>query len=264
MIEQLGLAMLIMTGMYFVSNLCFRLIHKNSLGPFRTIFIGIGFFGVILHELSHYGCCIISRTPASGLKVRIARNYSGESHLSGQVSLDRPQRLSFAQAAFIGLAPLFVCTWAFMSLFDMAFTESVPIELRLLAGILSISAFLGAGPSSADMRNIRFGFSNDPRHAWYQVALISFSTLTLHVLVDVFQQEQACFLINEYLAVLTFLAYFIGIGVFYVLFKYSIKGSLWLFKFLTTRDKALSLANKRHSAMNRKNIRPKPYKQGEW
>lgn len=254
MFEELGF----ITVIFIISYVFKRIAFKKELGPFKTILMILRYFGVVIHELSHYIFCILCRVPAGKPSVKLRSKYTGNLDPHGKVSLYNMERISFMQHALASLAPLLVSSWLIYWCIEWTFTEDLNLPLRILAGFSAISLLLGAAPSQPDMMLIQQGFNYDRRYSWFQLFLVGISSLLVFILLEYIQWDFLVIFVIDTLGFLLFLAYYLVIGIIYTALKYSILGMAWLLKALTS-TKRPGQSNKSHYSLFRKTIRPAYY-----
>lgn len=170
----------------------------------KAYFKILGVVGILFHEMSHFLMCIITGVKSSKMKV-----YYKSQH--GFVQIDPTERMTFLQAALIGIAPLVFSSYAAYGMFYIMFNMDIELIYKLLAGICFLSLLLGAKPSNTDFKNIGWGFKDDSLYSLYQIFLVIISGVLVYVIV---------YFTELYLPFyLTFL-YFIFTGILYYILKY--------------------------------------------
>ncbi len=197
------------------SSIVSIVLHKNDLGPFNTIVNCLSFIGIVVHELSHYIICLAVGIRPEGIKIRYRNKNTGQPQPHGSVSLGF-KRPTFLQSFLISFAPLYVSTWLFFFCLSVALNPEVDSFYRVVAGFLCFSLFMGAAPSSVDLKSIGRAFKYDYRYTMYQIFLVVFSGLLLLGLLIYFN----IFLWYDFV-------FYIAVAIGYFFMKYSIKGVNW-------------------------------------
>jgi hypothetical protein len=243
MYEDLIWFFIILITSLVISNLLFR----RDLGPFNTLRNILGFFGVIIHEISHFIMCKLVNVPTDGIHVRY--RYRGQVSLRGSVSIKEIQRVTFLQAALVALAPLFISTWLIFWLLSSLFTLSLEPLFFILGFFMCISLLLGAAPSNQDFKQISRSIKRDPSYSLYQFTLALISGIIVWMIIIFYPIALE----------ITFIYYFL-IGVFYFILKYSLHGiSRYLMHVkMISRNNDLN-----YKTFTRKRVKPiKSYKLG--
>lgn len=163
----------------FIISFAMMFIFRLHLGPFRLFLTILGFIGIIVHELSHYGLCKLLGVPVERIHIQYRDKITGKAAPGGSVLPREPERISFLQALIIGLAPLFISTWLILLCFDVFSIKGLEIYIYIIAGFMIVSLLIGGAPSPADMRQCYYGFVRSPAYSLYQVILISVAILTV-------------------------------------------------------------------------------------
>lgn len=198
------------------------IVRGKDLGPFTSIISILMFIGVFFHEISHYLFCLITRVPTKGLYIRF--RYKGYINPHGEVIPEYPYQITFLKAMLISLGPLLIGTWVAYFSLNIALSSMFDPLVRIIAGLIVISILLASTPSPDDFRMISFGFSNDQKHSWYQLILLSLSILLAWGVITQY----------NWVFPIEFLYYFVTVG-FYFILKFSIVGIRWGFNKLRTR-----------------------------
>jgi hypothetical protein len=196
-------------------NIFLNLIIPNKIRQ-KTYFKILGVVGVAFHEISHLVMCIITGVKPSKMKVSYRST-------SGSVRFDATERITFLQAALIGIAPLVFSSYAAYGMFYVMFNMDISLIYKVLAGIFFLSLLLGAKPSNTDFKNIGLGFKGDSVYSLYQIFLVIISGVLVYIIV---------YFTKLYLPFyLTFL-YFIFMGILYYILKYVFIGIRKLYMWL--------------------------------
>ena len=198
------------------------LVRGKDLGPFTSLISILMFIGVFFHEISHYLFCFITRVPTKGLHIRL--RYKGYINPHGEVIPEYPYQITFLKAMLISLGPLLIGTWVAYFSLNMALSSLFDPIARIIAALIVVSVLLASTPSPADFHMIKFGFSNDPKHSWYQLILLSLSILSAWGAVTLF----------NWVFPIEFIYYFVIVG-FYFFLKFSFIGIRWGFNKIRTR-----------------------------
>ena len=172
--------------MYIASYLTKELLLRKNLGPFKPIINFLRFIGVFIHELSHFLMCLLVGVRPTGFHVKLRSPRTGRVAPNGYVSTD-PRNRSFLQAALIALAPLVIATWLLFWCLTLAFTETLDLLLRIIAGFLCISLLLGGAPSGPDFKYINYWFKRDPKYFIYQIFLVSLSGIIVWLMLSFYE-----------------------------------------------------------------------------
>ena len=89
---------------------------------------------------------------------------------------------TFMQAFLVGLAPLFISSYIAWFCVDIALNANIIWYYRIIAGIIVMSILMAAGPSSADIRSIKIGFSNNPLKSLSQIFIVILSGIIVYIL----------------------------------------------------------------------------------
>lgn len=198
------------------------IVRGKDLGAFTSIISILMFIGVVFHELSHYIFCVLTRVPTEGLHISL--RYKGHINPHGEVVPEHPYKITFLQAMLVSLGPVLVGTWiAYFSL-NAAFNPALDPLVRIIAGLVVVSTLLASTPSPADFHMIKFAFSNDPQHSYYQLSLISLSLLLSWGIVNLFN------LVFSFEPL-----YYIIIILWYFFLKFSFIGIRWGISRLSAR-----------------------------
>ncbi|MFX1398303.1 MAG: hypothetical protein ACFFAS_14830 [Promethearchaeota archaeon] len=203
-----------------ITNIIFSLEIPSRLKNFLMAFL---FFGVIIHELSHVLASLLVGLKVKEVNIKWKNERTSEASPHGSVRLD--QRGSFLQELVVSFAPLFLSTWLFFTLLDIALNAILPDLPRMLAGFACFSLLLGAAPSWQDIMLVGKYFKNDVRYSIYQIVLLSLSIALVLIVCSYYSVN-----------VLDFLYYvFVGLG--YYMFKYSIEAILLIVRSKQTKWK---------------------------
>ena len=236
-LNEVNLALFEWYVLFFVI-LIFSIISKNILlrrnyGGFSKVIFYMRYVGVWIHEISHYFACLAVGFRPTGLSVKYKYDHQPNPHGSVSISDKSFERLTFLQSVIICFAPLIVSTWIVYFSLTILLTPVFDPFLRIFAGFLCISCFLGACPSNADFGFIPRAFKRDPLHSFYQIFLLSLSFLA------------SLFLLNLNAVLFeNFFFYYIIVIVFYVIFKYGfilVKISALKLKSYTNKGKTLKV-----------------------
>ncbi len=229
---------------FFLASYAIKLlVFRRDIGPFKTIFCGLGLVGVLVNELSHKIMCILCRVPSEDFTVRYW-NDLGRVSPNGHVRLKEGEKISFMQSVLISLAPLMACTWLFIWAIGFAFDVSQIGWYRILAGFACVSVLIGAQPSHADFSQISAGYGKDPSYATYQALLVLISCLITYFLLVVVYK-------TEYHEAVNYLA----IGLVYAVLKYSLMGINYLGRLIFVVKPSRNRIN--YKAYTKKSLRPK-------
>ncbi|MBN1801455.1 MAG: M50 family metallopeptidase [Candidatus Lokiarchaeota archaeon] len=176
----------------------------------RTVLMAFFFVGVFIHEISHAIAAFLVGLKVNHFEVKWRSARTGNISPHGSVGTD--VRRSFLQQLVVSIAPLLVSTWLFFLFLDLALKAQFADVINLLAGFACVSVLFSASPSYQDFVLIGRYFKKDVMYSLYQIGLIS-ASLTI-VLVLSWAYSPSFFNI----------LYYILVGVFYYILKYSIKG----------------------------------------
>ena len=208
------LSLLVFPVVLIVGYIIESLLRGKDLGPFTSFISILMFIGVVFHELSHYFLCLITRVPTKGVYIRL--RYRGHINPHGEVVPEYPYQITFLQAMLASLGPVLMGTWiAYFSL-NAAMNPLLDPLVRIIAGLIVLSTLLASTPSPEDFRFISFGFSNDPKHSYYQIGLLTLSILLSWGVVNLF----------NLIFPIEFIYYFVIVG-FYFTLKFSFIGVRW-------------------------------------
>ena len=237
-----------MLGFIVLSLIAGRVLLRALPSPYNTILFGFAIVGTILHEISHVVMCVITRTKVGKVSLlkKIPTQTNDRFAIGGEVNPKEEQRLSFIKAFLIGLAPTYICFWAFWVLWYQVRYAGLNELTIFLSILLMCSLVLGASPSLGDLRTIGSAFTRDVYHSVYQVMLIGLSIISVFVILY-FSKIQVG---HEFIIYL-----FIALG--YGLFRYSFLGIHLLWQktrvrnshFDHTRIRARKLIRKTHKPM---------------
>ncbi len=208
MLDGIWLFVIILILGFFL-RMMWRGLPSNFL---KTLLRIIAFIGIIIHELCHYGMCLLMGKRPESIKVSYRE-------MKGSVRSDVG---TFLQAFLIGLAPLLIMSYIAWFCLDIALFSSFLWYYRWLAGILVISILFAAGPSPADIRAITSRFSRNSKYAMFQILIVFLSGIIVYFLTS-----------NLFIPVKFSFIYFIFIGVGYFFLKYLAMGVNLLAHLLT-------------------------------
>ena len=158
-------------------------------GPFHYIITAILIVGIVIHEFFHIIMCVITVTPIKDIKlVEIIKkeetiNYK-RYNFNGEVRIKEGEKVTFLQAALVGVAPLFFSFWLCFLLLDFLVHPRNEISF-FLSFFIILSIIISAAPSSRDLKNIPDSFMNNPEYSFYQIILLTISILTVWGIVSV-------------------------------------------------------------------------------
>jgi hypothetical protein len=239
---------------FLVSNgmiIWYRRIRTTELKILVDIIL---FIGVLIHELAHAVVLISMRIIPNKFSVRYRNRMTGQVAPHGGVGLrdEDSIEMSFLQAFFASLAPLFVSTFVFLFMLDVIYNMNTTDGLKLIAWVIIVSVLLGSAPSNADIYNMKEKFYLHPEHSLYQI-IISIASVILVIYTIDFS-----FLVLPF-EVLYYIFYcFTAIGVYFAL-----KGSIFLIKETIVWIFRKGQTHKQmHVSYNRSFLRrkPKPFK----
>jgi len=193
------------------SKILSTLLFSGDRGPFKRIIMGLAYVGVLVHELSHYIVNIVVGIMPRGIEVHYRSRKTGMPNPHGSVT-SSPKR-NFLQAFLICLAPLFISTWLIFWSLSIIFAVQYNPLIRISAGFLCFSLFIGAAPSNTDFKNILRAFQKDPSHSIYQISIVSLSILLNWLIVSYYQ-----------ITLMFDVYYYVVIMITYYLLKYGVIG----------------------------------------
>lgn len=158
-------------GFYIASITFIRVVMSRELGPYKTPLFILGFIGVFIHELSHLVMNFLCNVPISHFRVKYRDKYR-RANPHGSVGFKEGTRLTFLQAAVVGLAPLYICTWLCLFFLGLMLQPGLEPLFRIISGLLFVSIFIGAAPSTTDLRNILYAFKQNTHYSVRQTGLI--------------------------------------------------------------------------------------------
>ena len=164
---------------FLIFSIIFSYIMLKYVGPpFSGIIQALTMGGIIIHELCHLVMCLITRSPIENVTLikKIEFQEGQRFGYYGEVQA-QAERVSFLQAALIGLAPLYISFWIFFSLLEMLTTIRVDAVVFTISILIMISISLTAAPSFADLSVILKAFVNDVNYSMYQIFLLLISLL---------------------------------------------------------------------------------------
>ncbi|KKN48863.1 hypothetical protein LCGC14_0648680 [marine sediment metagenome] len=173
---------------FLIFSVIFSYITLKYVGPpFSGIIRGLAMVGIVIHEICHILMCIITRTPIEKVSLIKKVDFKEEQGFEyyGEV-LTNADRVSFLQAALIGLAPLFISFWIFFSLLEMLTTIQVDAVVFTVSVFIMISISLSAAPSIPDLSIILKAFQNDFYNSMYQIFLLLISFLSTFTIGSIF------------------------------------------------------------------------------
>jgi hypothetical protein len=153
------------------------LLWGRKSGSFTTIINVLAFIGVFFHEISHYILSVLTGVPAGPIRVRLRDEETGRIAPHGAVGQPRGHQKTLLQAVLVSFGPVLLGAWIFYIALKVAFNSLSDPLFRIIAGFLALSVLIASTPSPQDFHLIREGFSHDPRHAIYQLILLTISIL---------------------------------------------------------------------------------------
>ncbi len=226
-----------------LSNLLFR----HYFGPFETMINVLAFFGVLIHEISHFIMCKILNVPTDGFHIKY--RFKGQPNPHGSVSIKEIQRISFLQATLVALALLLLSTWLIFWLFSVLLTFTLDPLFIILGFFMCFSLLLGAAPSNTDFKQISRSFNRDPFYSFYQLILAIISGLIVWGISIIYPIAPEFTIANYCL-----------IGIFYFMIKYSL---IIVNKHLIHGKKLSRNNGLNYKSLTRRRIKAiKPYKIG--
>ena len=186
----------------------FEKIYHHSTKPLKTVLSFFAFFGVIIHELSHYIVCKLSGVKTINLMVKL--NFWGEINPHGKIELDAPEHITFLQAVMVAFAPLYIGTIIFAYSLELLLYSSLSFFVKVILLLICISTLLTSNPSVPDLYQLSNGLSNDPTYAAYQTGLAIICGTLLWVVFWIFEIVILDLLFYAYL-ILMYLALKFGI-----------------------------------------------------
>ena len=214
---------LLFIGFYIGSIVFVRRVMWRDKGVFNTPVYMLGFIGVCVHELSHLLMCFATNVPVNGIRVKYRDKYR-RANPHGSVRFKERLRITFLQAVVTGLAPLYICTWLCLFFLGVMLDPTVEPILRILFGLLAVSVFIGAAPSSADLQNIPAAFRHNTHYSIRQLGLLAVALVVFFLL----QSPLTAFL-PEIILALPFIP-FLYIMLLYYAVKYVWVGVYSVFK----------------------------------
>ena len=179
------LDMLCWLGFMTVCSLMFGYLVRRDLGPFKTILLILGIFGLLIHEISHVLFSVLTGVRVNGFRISIKSKSTGRLAPSGAVAVD--ENRSFMQQVMIAIAPLIVQTWMFLFCLDLIIAPGMDPLVIIVLSFLIVSLFIGANPSSQDLRGIPHYFTQNlrgTRYSWFQLMVAIISFLITLVFID--------------------------------------------------------------------------------
>lgn len=199
-----------------LSYITTRFLLRIDFGPFSKFFWGLRFFGVIIHELSHFIMCLIVGLRPVDFKVRLRSKNTGKIDPNGSVSFEGHNG-TFLQVALVSLAPLFFSTWLFFLFLWIALFGQIDPFWRILAAFLCFSIFFGATPSKPDLENIGRWFKKDPKYSLYQIFLLLSSGICVWAILTFYN-----------ITLIIDILYYLLVGIGYYMVKYLLQGFNWI------------------------------------
>lgn len=192
------------------------LLWGREASPFTTIINILAFIGVFFHEISHYTLSVLTGVPAGPIRVRLRDEETGRVAPHGAVGQPRGHQKTLLQAVLVSFGPVLLGAWIFYFALQVAFNSRSDPLYRIIAGLMALSVLIASTPSPQDFHLIKQGFSHDPRHAIYQLFILTVSILLSWGVVILF----------NIVFPIEFLYYFIIIG-WYITLKYSLLLLRW-------------------------------------
>ncbi len=190
------------------------ILRGKDLGIFTSIVSILMFIGVVFHELSHYLFCILTRVPTKELHIIL--RFQGHINPHGEVIPEHPYKITFLQAMLVCLGPVLIGTWTAYFSLNAALSSVFDPLVRIIAGLIVVSILLASTPSPEDFSFIKFAFSNDPQHSYYQLGLLSLTLLLSWGIVNLFNLVSS----SEFY-------YYVIIVILYFFLKFSFIGIRW-------------------------------------
>jgi len=222
--------------------------------PYNMILFAFAIVGVVLHEICHIFMCYITRTPIQHVSLlkKIPSQKPDRFSLGGEVILKEEERMSFLKAFLIGLAPSYICFWAFWFFWGQILNAGLDELTIFLYILLMCSLVLGAAPSLGDLKSIGSAFSRNIYHSIYQIILIGASMLTVWFALYIYQFQ----VVHE-----IFIYLFFAAG--YAVYRYSILGMYTLGQKLYVRPRPMAQKSASVHRLTRRRHKPmKPQKGG--
>lgn len=240
--------LLFMFGFLILSLVAKYIMLRALPSPCNMILFAFAIVGVVFHEICHRFMCFITRTPVERVSLlkKIPTQKPDRFSLGGEVILKEEERRSFLKAFLIGLAPTYICFWAFWFFWGQIVNAGLDELMIFLYILLMCSLVLGAAPSLGDLKSIVTAFSRDAYHSMYQIILIGASMLTVWFLLYIYQFQ----VVHEIFNYLFFAA-----G--YAVYRYSILGVYTVIQKLYSRPRPMAqksasvhqLTRRRHKPM---------------
>jgi hypothetical protein len=240
---------IIFLGVLILSWITSSLLISDRAGVLKPIAFRLGYIGVIFHEISHYLMSLAVGKMPEKMKIEWHKGKNGERSAQGSVSLEKPP--SFLQAVVIALGPLYISTWfIFLFWFGIILNPVFDPVIKTIAVFVIISLFLGASPSTGDLRYVTNSFRKSPTYSWYQIFLIILSGVILWMILLF---TQITFFLDFF--------YYLAIAGIYLILKFSLIG----LRSLTIRLQSRNFKKPekiRFNHFSRKHYKPKkPWKE---
>lgn len=234
----------------FVFRFIFSVLISSKHDTLRVALKVCGFFGIAVHELSHFIMCIVTGAHPDGISVSYRRQ-------AGKVSLKDAERMSFMQAFLTSLAPLLIISYLLYWCVVIFLSPITPDLWRIVAFVSFISLGIGVSPSRQDLWIIGKIFNKDPLYSLYQIGLVALSTVFIFFTTSTIP-------IPYYYSFMFYV--FIGIG--YYALKYLFLGikllGEYIYSHYSKRQNTLSAVSQYRVRHRPKNKKKEQIERGQW